>query len=48
MAFLLAFMPSEKPVTTSCVFLRMEKIAPLVLVVGIVLLVTAGALWIFG
>jgi len=26
----------------------MEKIAPLVLVVGIVLLVTAGALWMFG
>jgi hypothetical protein len=48
MAYLLAFRPRQKPVAASRVFLPMEKIAPLVLVVGIVLLVTAGALWIFG
>jgi hypothetical protein len=32
----------------SRVSLAMEKIAGLVLVVGIVLLLTAGALWMFG
>jgi hypothetical protein len=39
---------APKPVAASRVFKAMEKLARLVLVVGVVLLLTAGALWMFG